>query len=224
MRSSELLQAIYGRLLASFGPQDWWPGDSPFEIMVGAVLTQNTNWKNVELAILRLKEFDVLSLEAMSSLPQSLLAEYIKPAGYYNIKAARLHNMFRLLQNHWGGDVEYFLQQPMEYLREQLLSVNGIGAETADSIILYAAKQPIFVVDAYTHRILSRHNIIDESFNYYEIQELFQDNLERNVELFNEYHALIVQVGKKFCKKTTPDCMHCPLAGINGVTAFVPEF
>ena len=222
MRTAEQLQEIYERLHGHFGAQDWWPGDSPFEIMVGAILTQNTNWKNVERAIDNLKRADVLSLTAMSDLPRDLLAEYIRPAGYYNIKASRLQNFFTLINVHWDGDLDFLLSQPRDTLREQLLSVKGIGPETADSMVLYAAGQPIFVIDAYTHRILTRHEIIDESFDYHAIQELFMDNLEEDTRLFNEYHALIVQVGKDFCKKSKPACADCPLAGFNGIFTVGP--
>jgi endonuclease-3 related protein len=217
MGTAEQLREMYERLYAHFGARDWWPGDSPFEIMVGAILTQNTNWKNVERAIDNLKRVGLLSLPAMSELPQDLLAEYIRPAGYYNIKANRLRNFFHFINKEWDGDLDFFLQQPAAALREQLLSIKGIGPETADSMVLYAAEQPIFVVDAYTHRILIRHDIIDESFGYHEVQELFMDNLEEDTRLFNEYHALIVQVGKEFCKKTRPACELCPLSGLNGV-------
>lgn len=217
MGTAELLQEMYERLHDRFGDLDWWPGDSPFEVMVGAILTQNTNWKNVERAIDNLKRADVLSLAAMSELPLELLAEHIRPAGYYNIKAVRLQNFFALINEQWDGDLDYFLRQSRDTLREQLLSVKGIGPETADSMVLYAAHLPIFVVDTYTHRILTRHEIIDESFDYYAIQELFMDNMEEDTRLFNEYHALIVQVGKEFCKKSKPGCADCPLAGLNGV-------
>jgi len=222
MSTAEQLQEMYERLHGRFGAQDWWPGDSPFEIMVGAILTQNTNWKNVERAIDNLKRAEVLSLDAMSDLPQDLLAEYIRPAGYYNIKAVRLRNFFTLINGHWGGDLDFFLSQPRDTLREQLLSVKGIGPETADSMVLYAAGQPIFVIDAYTHRILTRHEIIDEFFDYHAIQEMFMDNLEEDTRLFNEYHALIVQVGKDFCKKSKPACTDCPLAGLNGIFTVCP--
>ncbi len=215
MATAQQLQEMYDLLSGHFGPQYWWPGDSPFEIMVGAILTQNTNWKNVERAIANLKEAEVLSLAAMSELPKSQLLEYIRPAGYFNIKAGRLQNFFSLINEEWGGDLDSFLRQAASTLREQLLSVKGIGPETADSMLLYAAEQPIFVVDAYTHRILHRHDIIDESFDYYQIQELFMDNLEEDSRLFNEFHALIVQVGKEFCKKSKPACDLCPLVWFN---------
>ncbi|HHB76925.1 MAG TPA: endonuclease III domain-containing protein [Desulfobulbus sp.] len=219
MTTQLLLHDMYERLFAFFGSRNWWPGDTPFEIMVGAILTQNTNWNNVERAITNLKTDGLLSLAAMSALSREQLAEYIRPAGYYNIKADRLRNFFALINGQWDGDLDFFLRQPALSMREALLSVKGIGPETADSMILYAAGQPMFVVDAYTHRILIRHEIIDESFEYSMIQELFMDNLEEDSALYNEYHALIVQAGKKFCKKTRPVCEGCPLAGLNGVSS-----
>ena len=218
MNTRYLLQSMYERLSAFFGPSNWWPGETPFEVMVGAILTQNTNWKNVERAIANLKKDGLLTLAAMSALSREQLAKYIRPAGYYNIKAQRLRNFFALINEKWDGDLDLFLCQPAVVLREELLSVKGIGPETADSMILYAAGKPVFVVDAYTHRILSRHEIIDESYDYHMIQELFTDNLEEDSALFNEYHALIVRVGKEFCKKSRPVCEGCPLSGLNGIS------
>jgi len=217
VHASEQLQEIYNRLSSHFGAQNWWPGDSPFEIMVGAVLTQNTNWQNVEKAIANLKEAGLLSFAAMSALPVEELAQYIRPAGYYNIKAGRLQNFFAMINGQWDGDLDYFLTQPGAEIRENLLSVKGIGPETADSMVLYAAEQPIFVVDTYTHRILSRHGIIPEEYGYFEIQELLMDNLEEDTRLFNEYHALLVQTGKHFCMKSKAKCSDCPLSGVSGV-------
>ncbi len=220
---SESLEEIYRRMLEHFGPQHWWPGDTPFEIMVGAILTQNTNWQNVGKAISNLKAAGVLSFPALSALGREELAEYIRPAGYYNIKAGRLQNLFAMIEEQWGGDPDTLLLQPAAVLREQLLSVRGIGPETADSILLYAAEQPFFVVDAYTHRILLRHELIPEDCDYCQMQELFMDNLAEDTALFNEYHALLVQVGKRFCKKSKPLCRDCPLAGINGIADFIPD-
>ena len=217
MTTRSLLLELFERLSAHFGPCHWWPGDTPFEIMVGAILTQNTNWANVEKAIANLKEAGALSLAAMSELSKPELAELIRPAGYYNIKADRLGNLLELLCGEWGGDLDGFLAQPRETLRETLLSVKGIGPETADSMVLYAAAKPIFVVDAYTHRILNRHDIIDDSHDYHQIQDLFMDNLDEDVQLFNEFHALIVYCGKEFCKKRRPACGACPLAGYNEI-------
>ncbi len=213
MHTADQLQEIYNRMFDHFGCQDWWPGDSPFEIMVGAILTQNTSWQNVEKAITHLKEAGLLSLAAMSALPAEELAEYIRPAGYYNIKAGRLQNFFTMIKQNWDNDLDSFLALPTAELREQLLGVKGIGPETADSMALYAAEKPIFVVDTYTHRILSRHGIIPEEYGYFEIQELLMDNLEENTRFFNEFHALLVRTGNRFCKKSKPKCADCPLLG-----------
>ena len=215
------LKEIYRRLLAYFGPQHWWPGETAFEVMVGAVLAQNTNWQNAEKAIANLKEAEKLSLAAMVALSAEELAEYIRPAGYYNIKAGRLRNLFSMIAENWDNDLDYLLRQPVPVLREQLLSVKGIGPETADAMLLYAAEQPIFVVDTYTHRLLLRHELISEDADYFQIQELFMDNLEEDAALFNEYHALLVQTGKHFCKKSKPQCAECPLAGVGGVKVYV---
>ena len=214
MKTPERLQEIYARMLERLGPQNWWPAETPFEVMVGAILTQNTNWRNVERAIGNLKDVGLLSFTAMEALPSGLLAEYIRPAGYYNIKARRLGNLLACIRERYGGDVEEFLGQPLSPLREQLLAVKGIGPETADSILLYAAKHPVFVVDTYTHRILSRHHLIDAESGYHEIQELFMDHLEADTCLYNEFHALLVRVGNRYCKKKNPDCDGCPLQGM----------
>lgn len=214
MSTTEILQLIYQRMFDQLGPQHWWPAESPFEVMVGAILTQNTNWKNVERAIDTLKRAGVLSLTALTDLPTGLLAEYIRPAGYYNIKAGRLTNLLLFIRAHFGDDLQAFLEQPLTDLREQLLSIKGVGRETADSILLYAANLPIFVVDTYTHRILLRHQLIDEESSYEGIQELFMDHLPCEAALYNEYHALLVKVGNLYCKKKNPDCAACPLQGL----------
>ena len=209
---------IYEILLNHFGPQDWWPGDSPFEIMVGAVLTQNTNWANVSKAIDNLKQENLLFFEKLHELPAALLAEKIRPAGYFNLKAARLKNLLDFICEEYNGSLEAMFAEDTIGLREKILTVKGIGPETADSILLYAAHKPVFVVDAYTHRIFSRHSIIAEEEGYYEIQEYFALSLPEDVKLFNEYHALIVQLGKEFCKKSKPLCSQCPLNGFDGFT------
>lgn len=205
---------IHDRLLAHFGPQHWWPGDSPFEITVGAILTQNTNWTNVEKAIANLKEAGLLSYAGLSSLPVFALAELIRPAGYFNVKALRLQNFLRMVELQYAGDFNSMLADQTELLRQRLLSVKGIGPETADSILLYAANRPVFVIDAYTHRILCRHNIVDEDADYHGMQSLFEDALPADQALFNEFHALIVKTGKEFCRKKNPRCRLCPLDGI----------
>jgi endonuclease-3 related protein len=205
---------IYTILYDHFGPQHWWPGDTPFEVMVGAVLTQNTNWNNVSRAIANLKDDSLLSLSALVELPIEALAEKIRPAGYYNLKAGRLKNLLHCIDDQFEGRVDDFLAQDAEALRRCLLEVKGIGPETADSIILYAAHKLTFVVDAYTHRILFRHNLLAEEDGYYEIQELFHSALPAEVPLYNEYHALLVRLGKEFCKKSNPRCTSCPLEGV----------
>jgi len=209
---------IYEILLEHFGPQDWWPGDSPFEIMVGAVLTQNTNWTNVSKAIDNLKQENLLSFEKLHELDVELLAEKIRPAGYFNLKAKRLKNLLDFIDEEYDGSLEEMFTEDIIGLREKILTVKGIGPETADSILLYAGNKPVFVVDAYTHRIFSRHSIIAEDEGYYEIQEYFSLSLPEDVKLFNEYHALIVQLGKEFCKKSKPLCSQCPLNELDGFT------
>jgi endonuclease-3 related protein len=202
---------IYEILLEHFGPQGWWPGDTPFEIMVGAVLTQNTKWSNVSRAIDNLKKEGLLTFEKLHELEIEQLAERIKPAGYFNLKAARLKNLLNFIAEEYNGFLEDMFAEDAISLREKILTVKGIGPETADSILLYAGSMPVFVVDAYTHRIFSRHNVIAEEDGYYEIQEHFTLSLPEDVSLFNEYHALIVRLGKEFCKKSRPLCRQCPL-------------
>jgi endonuclease-3 related protein len=210
---SDRLLALYEALLAHFGPQHWWPGDSPFEVMVGAVLTQNTNWQNVDSALVNLKEEGLLSLAALEALPLEALAEKIRPSGYYRLKAGRLKNLLAFIRAEYEGDLDLFFSDRLPEVREKLLAVKGIGPETADSILLYAAEKPVFVVDAYTHRILSRHGLIFEDAGYHEIQELFTTRLPEDVSLYNESHALLVRLGKELCKKGKPLCERCPLAG-----------
>ncbi len=204
------LEEIFRLLLARFGPQHWWPGETPLEIMVGAVLTQNTNWENVEKAIANLKAADLLDLHRLAELPTGMLAELIRPSGYYNLKAVRLHNLLHAITAEHDS-LESFFAADLYELREALLAVKGIGPETADSILLYAAGKATFVIDAYTHRLLLRHGLIWEESDYYEMQELFLTALPADLALFNEYHALIVRVGKEYCRKTRPRCGECPL-------------
>jgi len=208
--TGERLVEMFDLLLKGFGPQNWWPADTELEMMVGAVLTQNTNWKNVEKAIQNLKTKGLLSVDALQSLPANHVAEEIRPAGYFNIKAKRLKNLIQFIVKQYQGHISLFLEEGTQSLREGLLSVNGVGPETADSILLYAAHRPIFVIDTYTHRILSRHGMIDEEACYYDLQELFMDHLPDNADLFGEFHALIVRAGKDCCHKK-PLCNECPL-------------
>jgi len=213
-KTSKILTEIYDKMFKHFGPQHWWPGETPFEVMVGAILTQNTNWGNVEKAISNLKGKGVLSPKALEALPPSKLAELIRPAGYFNVKAKRLKNFIHFLVEEYGGSVEKLSDEDLPKLREKLLEVSGIGPETADSILLYAALKKIFVIDQYTYRVLSRHHLIGEEASYDEMQELMTHHLPDDLALYNEYHALLVMVGKHFCKKT-PLCEKCPLNGVN---------
>jgi len=210
MDRREHLLDIFHSLLEYFGPQHWWPGDTPFEVIVGAILTQNTSWKNVEKAIGSLKSTGLFTPLGLHTLPGDTLASLIRPSGYFNIKARRLKNFLSFLFEEYGGDIDTLLKEDGQILRKKLLNVNGMGPETVDSILLYAAGYPIFVVDAYTKRIFSRHSFIPPDAGYQQVQSLFMETLPRDPVLFNEYHALIVRVGKDLCRKN-PLCSLCPL-------------
>jgi endonuclease-3 related protein len=213
---------VFRKLSRHFGPQDWWPGETPFEVMAGAILTQNTAWTNVEKAIANLKRHKRLRPNVMARTRVDLLARDIRPAGYFNVKAVRLKNFVRYFIAAYGGNIRRMKARPLGALRSELLAVNGIGPETADSILLYALDKPVFVIDAYTRRIFSRHRVamnlrgpqwkslIDRP--YEEWQRLFTENLKpASVRLYNEYHALIVALGKKYCRPKNPRCFACPL-------------
>jgi endonuclease-3 related protein len=206
------LQELYEILWQAFGHQGWWPGDTPFEVAVGAILTQNTNWGNVARAIQALKDHDLLDPQALRDLPEAELARLIRPAGYYNIKARRLKNFLDFLANHYENSLERMATASLERLRPALLTVKGIGPETADSILLYALSKPTFVVDAYTFRILSRHGLLPEACAYEELRQLFMSHLPPQVPLYQEFHALLVRLGKEWCRPQ-PRCPSCPLAG-----------
>ena len=206
---TSLLQ-IYQKLYKEFGPQHWWPAQTQFEVIVGAILTQNTNWGNVEKAIRQLKAAGVLSQRALRDIPVAKLAALIRSAGYFNVKARRLKNFIRFLFTEYQGNLKAMAREDLPDLRHKLLKVNGIGPETADSILLYAFGKPVFVVDAYTKRVLYRHNLIDEKADYEYLQRLFMDSFDHDVAMFNEYHALIVRLGKEYCK-TKPLCPQCKL-------------
>lgn len=211
--SSDRLMEIYNLLSNQYGPQHWWPGDTKIEIAVGAILTQNTNWGNVEKAINNLKAADVLDADRLYAMDISRLAELIRPAGYYNVKAKRLKNFIGWLVDEYAGDIDSLDAVDAYSLREQLLGIKGVGRETADSILLYALGKKVFVVDAYTCRVLGRHNLIDRESDYEQIREFFEYNLADDIELFNEFHALFVKVGKEHCKPK-PKCQGCPLEGL----------
>ena len=203
------LKNIYQTLYNHFGPQHWWPGDTPFEVIVGAILTQQTSWNNAEKAIKNLKKENLLDSKKLHDIKNEKLERLIKSSGYYRQKTKKLKNFMNFLWENYDGSLEKLFDQPIPKLRKNLLSINGIGKETADSIILYAANKPIFVIDSYTVRLINRLGITQEK-DYNKIQELFQKNLSQYVHLFNEYHALIVHLGKNYCKKK-PRCDECPL-------------
>ncbi len=196
--------------LEKLGPQHWWPGETPFEVCVGAILTQNTNWTNVEKAITNLKARHLLEPKRLYAVPPVQLAQLIRPAGYFNIKTKRLRSFLKFLIDEYDGDLNRMFAERTESLRERLLSVKGIGPETCDSILLYAGNHPVFVVDAYTKRIFVRHQVISEEEDYHAIQDYFVRHLPTDRPLFNELHALIVNIGKNWCKSREPDCGHCP--------------
>lgn len=205
------LSSIYKKLYLRFGPQHWWPGESPFEVVVGAILTQNTSWHNVEKAINNLKQAGALSPRELYRISRRRLASLIRPAGYFNLKAKRLKSFLDVLCGSYKGDLKQMFRTDTLRLRQTLLGINGIGPETADSILLYAAARPVFVVDAYTRRIFLRHGLVKESDSYGQIQDLFISRLKRNSGVFNEYHALLVRLGKEVCTKNNPKCGTCPL-------------
>lgn len=204
----DFLKKVYNRLYKAYGPRNWWPGETPFEVAVGAILTQNTAWSNVEKAILNLKKEGLLTPKRLNEVNVLRLSRLIKPAGYYNVKAKRLKSLLDFLFREYGGNLRPMKKESVKTLRRKLLNVNGIGPETCDSILLYALEKPIFVIDAYTRRIFSRCGIIDENIRYEKLQLIFMENLPRNTRFYNEYHALIVQLGKDICKKR-PNCNLC---------------
>lgn len=208
---------VYKRLLGFFGPQHWWPGDTAFEIAVGAILTQNTNWGNVEKAIKNLKLARALTAKKIHDMPAKSLAALIRPAGYFNVKAKRLKAFISFLTDNYHGSMATMKREDGHMLREKLLGVSGIGPETADSILLYALDKPVFVIDAYTKRVLSRHRIMDHEKSYEEFQRLFHSSLKNDIKLFNEYHALFVSLGKAYCKPR-PLCERCPLNNLRPIS------
>ena len=211
-KTGKLLQELYEKLWGAFGPQGWWPGETAFEVALGAILTQNTNWHNVARVMKRLKEEGCLSAAALSAVPEAELAGFFRPVGYYNLKARRVKNFLTLLQGRYQGSMAAMAAEELEDLRPELLEVKGIGPETADSILLYALNKLTFVVDAYTFRILSRHDLAPESSAYEELRRLFMDRLPPEVGLYQEYHALLVRLGKEFCRPQ-PRCEACVLQG-----------
>ena len=213
MTTGKVLRDIYRRLLDHYGLQHWWPGDTPFEVMVGAVLTQAASWSNVEKAITSLKAANALSPSAIRNLRQDDLAQLIYSAGYYNAKARKLKALVDYLGQRFDDDLEAMAREPADFLRQDLLGVHGIGEETADDILLYALGMPAFVIDTYTRRVFFRLGLAPENGPYYGYRDLFTGHLSPDPALFAEYHALIVRHGKDVCKKT-PLCEQCCLLAI----------
>lgn len=209
MREKQKLLSIYKKLCAHFGPQKWWPADSAFEVIIGAILTQNTNWKNVEKAIFNLKKAKVLSPKSLLELKNTKLENLLRPSGYYRQKAKKLKVFVGHLVSHYKGRLKPMFYKPKYELRKELLSLHGIGPETADSIILYAAGKPSFVVDAYTRRIGNRVGLYRTN-DYHKIKAYFEENLPASLEIYKEYHALLVELAKKYCR-TIPLCEKCPI-------------
>jgi endonuclease-3 related protein len=205
------LKKIYDLLDKHFGDLAWWPADTDFEVMVGAMLTQNTAWSNVEKAIEGLKSSGLLTPAKMSGVDLRRLASVIRPAGYFRVKARRLKEMCRFLIAECGGRIKTLRKRDAASLRKMLLSLNGIGPETADSILIFALEKPVFVVDAYTRRIFSRHGLAEEDASYEELQALVRKNFPVEVKKLNQFHALIVEASKRYCRKRNPLCEECPL-------------
>ena len=205
------LADYFTALFEAHGPQKWWPGRTRFEVIVGAILTQNTSWTNVERAISSLRSRRLLTPAAIARISEAKLAQQIRSSGYFRQKARKLKEFVRFLRNNYQGSLDRMFRTPTLTLREQLLAIHGIGPETADSILLYAGNHPVFVVDAYTRRILERHNLASGKESYEEIRRLFEQSLPRDPALYNEYHALIVHTGKEYCQAREARCSHCAL-------------
>ncbi len=204
---------IYQKLLDHYGTRDWWPAESPFEVVIGAILTQNTNWNNVEKAMTNLRQADALTVDAIMNLTLAELEQLIRPSGFFRQKAERLHLFCRYLLDQYQGDLKYLFDQDLNLVRNELLKLKGIGPETADSMLLYAGQRPSFVVDAYTNRLFGRLGVLSGKEKYTTVRDLFMSHLPEDIQLYNEYHALIVIHCKDFCRKR-PLCNNCPCVDI----------
>jgi len=205
------LLSYYRELLEGFGPQGWWPARTRLEVILGAILTQNTSWKNVRIAIRRLRRAGLLNQRRLGRASQSELEEAIRPAGFFRQKARTIRHFVSWLDRSYGGSLHRMFRRPPEELRRALLGIKGLGPETADAILLYAGRKPFFVADGYTRRILARHELLRPRAGYEEAQAYLHQHLPRDSGLFNEYHALLVEVGKRYCKRSAPECAACPL-------------
>ena len=215
-----ILMEIYNLLYERFGPQNWWPAETRFEVIVGAILTQSTSWRNVEKAISNLKDADVLSLDGLLRTDIHKLAELIRPSGYYNMKARKLKAIACFLSEGSYSDLDILFKRPLDEVRRDLLGVYGVGPETADSILLYAGGLPSFVVDAYTRRIFGRLGIIQPDLSYEQARSFFMENLPASARLYNEYHALIVRLAKEICTSRNPKCDLCPVRPLARKSSF----
>ncbi|HEX9596488.1 MAG TPA: hypothetical protein VF982_06375 [Anaerolineales bacterium] len=209
--AASALPAYFQTLSRTLGPMGWWPARTPFEVIVGAILTQNTAWANVERAIENLRRERLMNPGAIERVSSARLARLVRPSGYFRQKAKKLKAFVHFLRQRYGGSLARMFRSPTEQLRVQLLAVHGIGPETADSILLYAGGHPVFVVDAYTHRILGRHHLTDGKPDYEAVRSLLESHLPGDAALYNEFHALLVNVGKNWCRKRRPRCGECPL-------------
>jgi endonuclease-3 related protein len=210
-RTNPPLEEYYNSLFAELGPQHWWPAHERIEVIVGAILTQNTSWTNVESALGNLRREGMLTLRGIEKAPAARLARLVRPSGYFRQKAKKLKAFVKFLREEYGGSLSRMFRTPTKELREKLLGVHGIGPETADSILLYAGDHPVFVVDAYTKRVLHRHGWINEKTGYEEMRALFERHIPRDAARYNEFHALLVQVGKNWCRPREARCSECPL-------------
>ncbi len=204
---------IYQQLLTYYGPRGWWPAKTPFEVVIGAILTQNTNWNNVEMAIANLRKADALTIDVILSIELESLEQLIRPSGFFRQKAKRLQLFCHYLQEFHQGRLEHLFDQELNSVREELLRLKGIGPETADSILLYAGQHLSFVVDAYTNRLFGRLGVLSGKENYAAVRDFFMSRLPQDIQLYNEYHALIVIHCKDFCRKK-PLCSNCPCMDI----------
>ena len=211
LRAMTTAHEVYRQLFNTLGPQNWWPGESAWEVMIGAVLVQNTGWKNVERAIQNLRDANLCQPRQLLAVAPDELAEMIRPAGYFRLKTKRLRNLLQFVLDQYNASLDALRRADMFFLREQLLKVHGIGPETADSILLYALEFPALVVDTYTHRVFARHGWIEYEANYHQLQDHLACELPEDVALYNEFHALMVHVGHHYCQKQ-PKCDECPLA------------
>jgi endonuclease-3 related protein len=215
--------SLHRILYDHYGPSGWWPGETPFEVAVGAVLTQNTAWTNVEKAIANLKAADLMDVKKLNALDEQELSSLIRSAGYFNVKARRLKNLVHAVMECSSGDLDRFFDRDADSLRSALLEVNGIGYETADSICCYAAAKLVFVVDAYTRRILVRHGLVSEAAGYEDIRTLFESGLPADLTVYKDLHAHIVFTGKDYCRKKNPRCRQCPVRDF-GLRTSICEF